>query len=179
MPEEEQSALVIFVPAANSFLTAVDETWNDGDEMQGIPAHLTLLYPFMPPGLIDAQILAELQELFASHHSINSSLKLGWFGREVLLLEPEDPEPFVSLTKALVARWPEYPHYNGEYDEIVPHVTIANGSEPDLVTFVDQIQASLPLVVSFTEASLCVGVPPHMPARAAFALGSTAIGPSE
>jgi len=48
--------------------------------------------------------------------------------REVPLLVPEDPSPFVRMTRAVVRRWPEYPDYSGQHPEIQPHVSLAYGN---------------------------------------------------
>jgi len=44
---------------------------------------------------------------------------------EILWLAPEPPEPFVAMTEAVVARFPDYPPYGGIHERIVPHLTVA------------------------------------------------------
>ena len=49
----------------------------------------------------------------------------------VLYLAPEPAAPFVELTQAIAARWPDHQPYGGEFDSVVPHVTVVNGvAEP-------------------------------------------------
>jgi len=38
----------------------------DANAPLGIPAHITVLFPFMPPGAIDAAVLDQLEHLFAA-----------------------------------------------------------------------------------------------------------------
>ena len=99
-----------------------------------VPAHVTVLYPFVPaPRLTDADIeglrqLAEVTEPFPMNLAI-----VGRFP-EVLYLKPERAASLrlVSLTEALAARWPSFPPYGGRFTAIVPHLTIYEGrSEPE------------------------------------------------
>ena len=50
----------------------------------------------MPPALIDGKVLTELALLFVGFPAFDLSLRLGWFGREVLLLVPEDPGHMIA-----------------------------------------------------------------------------------
>src|SRR6478752_1883917 len=58
----------------------------------GVPAHFTVLYPFLPPHLIDDAVLEHLGSLFAKVPSFDVSLThTSWFGEHVLWLGPDDP----------------------------------------------------------------------------------------
>jgi hypothetical protein len=74
----------------------------------------------------------------------------------VLYLAPEPPRPFVRLTKALVAEYPEYPPYAGEVslDEIVPHLTVAEGDAPLLDEAEHEIEQLLPIGAEAREVVL-------------------------
>ena len=83
-----ETALVIPVPAAEPL-----GPWT-GDR-EGVPAHLTLLYPFAPPGLIDD---GSLVELFSSFEPFDYRLvELRSFDDGTVYLAPEPAEPFVRL----------------------------------------------------------------------------------
>jgi hypothetical protein len=84
-----QTALIVPVPAAEPVVgrhrAALDRvaSW-------GIPAHLTVLYPFLPPPQVGAPVRAALRTLFAGFASFEVELsRVAWFGSEVLWLAPE------------------------------------------------------------------------------------------
>jgi hypothetical protein len=54
-----------------------------------------------------------------------------------LYLRPDPGEPFVALTEALARASPDFPPYAGEFDDIVPHVTVAQG-DTDVLAAVDR-----------------------------------------
>ena len=51
----------------------------------GVPAHITVLYPFLPPAEISEPLLASLGRLFAGFAAFEFTLdRVGWFGGEVV-----------------------------------------------------------------------------------------------
>jgi 2'-5' RNA ligase len=88
----------------------------------GVPPHVTLLVPAPP----DADGAAESLASFAPF-----DVTFARFGRfpGTLWLAPEPAEPFVELTKSLLARFPGHEPYGGQFAGITPHVTIAQGEE--------------------------------------------------
>ena len=170
MPEEDQSVLAISLPQADNVLSYVRSRFRGEVPPVGAPAHITLLYPWMPPALIDEKVLTELASLFAGFPMFDFSLKLGWFGCEVLLLVPEYPTPFIRLTKAIVRRWPEFPYYSGEHDDIEPHVTLAYGDESSLSGLAAEVAGQVPVRVRTSSIGLSIGQPGHMIVRAEFSL---------
>jgi hypothetical protein len=171
--DEDQSVLAIPVPQADGILSHVRSSFSGEVPPAGSPAHITLLYPWMPPASIDDNVLAELSSLFAAFPAFDFILKQGWFGREVLLLVPADARPFVSLTEAIVHRWPEYPYYGGEYDEIEPHISLAYGDEAGLSGLAAEVTHQLPVQVHAPFVDLSTGEPGHMVTRAKFPLNAT------
>lgn len=124
--EPGQTALVALFPAAD----AVVQGWraeHDAAAARGVPAHVTVLFPFLPAERITDHDLSELRAIFAAQQAFE--VKFGSCGRfpDLLYLAPEPAEPFRALTRAVTARWPEAPPYGGAYDEVVPHLTVANG----------------------------------------------------
>jgi 2'-5' RNA ligase len=94
----------------------------------GIPAHITLLFPFVPAEQLDEQLFADLRDLFAAQPAISFSLtRVVEFPDETLWLTPEPAEPFGRLTELIFERYPEYPPYEGIHDEVIPHLTITSG----------------------------------------------------
>jgi hypothetical protein len=59
-----ESALIIEVPEAEPAVHRYREHL-DANAPRGIPAHITVLAPFMPPQMINTSVLTRLGQLFA------------------------------------------------------------------------------------------------------------------
>ncbi len=121
--EGSTTALVVPVQVA-------DELREDSAREAGMPAHVTVLHPFLRSRKLDAQAERALSETVERLPPFDFALaELGSFPK-VVYLAPQPAEPFVALTEAIVARWPEHKPYGGAFEQIVPHVTIAYADEP-------------------------------------------------
>jgi 2'-5' RNA ligase len=163
--------LVAVVPAAQAIYEAWRERW---DPAPGIPAHVTLLFPFRPAALVDNALLDDLRDFFAGAAPFDAEFPRVAFFEEVAYLAPEPAEPFVELTLALVERYGYLP-YGEDFDEIVPHLTIVNRSPPELLEEVGRsLAGQLPVRTRVTEATLLEeGADGVWRTRAAFTLGSS------
>ena len=170
MPREDRSVIAISLPETDNVLSYVRSRYTGEVPPVGVPAHLTLHFPWMPPTRINERTIAELTSLFSGFPLFDITLELGWFGTEVLLLVPRDPVPLIRLTKAIINRWPEFPYYGGEYDNIEPHVTLAYGDEPSLSKLAAEIADQVPIRVRASTVDLSIGQPGHMVVRARFSL---------
>jgi hypothetical protein len=122
-----ESVLLVEVPAAEAAVH-----WHrqrlDANASLGIPAHVTVLSPFMPPQMISSLVLAELERLFAVHRRFHFQLAAtGWFGEDVLWLAPTDPAPFRALTDSVYRAFPAFPPFGGQHEVLIPHLTIGHG----------------------------------------------------
>jgi 2'-5' RNA ligase len=97
----------------------------------GVPAHITLIYPFLPAHLLDASVRRRVARALASHPPFRIRLAgvRRWPNSHYLAVEPV--LPFEAIVGSLVEAFPEYPPYAGEF-EYVPHVTIAEGDDRSL-----------------------------------------------
>jgi 2'-5' RNA ligase len=97
----------------------------------GIPLHVTLLFPFVPPETLEDDVLWSLEEFFAARAALKLSLvELGEFPGVVYAV----PEPGADLkgwVADLLERFPEYPPYGGEFADVVPHATLGTWERPD------------------------------------------------
>jgi hypothetical protein len=89
-----------------------------------VPSHVTILYPFVPAaGLVPAvrEVLAEIARKVEPF-----DVRFEEVGRfpGVVYLAPEPAGPLSGLTQAVHARFPDYPPYEGEFAEVIPHLTI-------------------------------------------------------
>jgi len=81
----------------------------------------------MPPALIDEAVLQLLTRVFATAPQFEHRLvRTSWFGDDILWLAPEDESPFHSLTDAVQRKFPDYPPFGGQFENVVPHLTIAD-----------------------------------------------------
>jgi 2'-5' RNA ligase len=123
-----RSALIIAVPEAEPLVGDWRERYDTA--RLGIPAHVTLLFPFVAAERLDDEIHEQLQELFAAQQAFSFSLtRLMDFPDETLWLAPEPAEPFRRLTELIFEKYPAYPPYEGIHDEVIPHLTVAVGGK--------------------------------------------------
>jgi 2'-5' RNA ligase len=140
MPE---TAVVVLIPELE-LLIGEWRRRGTGDGARGMPAHVTLIYPFADTSALDCP-LKKLSRVFAAFEPFDVTVaKAGRFPG-LLYLRPEPPEQFVAMTEAIVDAFPEFPPYGGEFDEIVPHVTVAQADEDLLVMIEADLAAKLPV----------------------------------
>lgn len=90
----------------------------------GVPPHVTLLIP-APPDLEGAvTALTEFSPFDVTFAQLDRFPGTLW-------LAPEPSEPFVAMTEALGRQFPEHPPYNGMFETIRPHLTVAQGDDLD------------------------------------------------
>ena len=153
------SAVVVLVPEAEAAIGA----WRaelDPAAVLGVPAHVTLMYPFASPDAIDAGVTAKLTAALGESRAFEYSLEsVEWFGDEVVWLAPVPAQPFIDMTRALVRAFPQFPRYGGAHgDEIVPHVTIGEGSPgARMAEAARDVAPKLPIPATADEVALIVG----------------------
>jgi 2'-5' RNA ligase len=137
--ERGETALLIPVPEAEPLILPWQRTY-DPASATGVPSHITLIYPFLPPERLEPALIDDLRSIFT--RSAPFSFVLNGFDRfpGVLFLTPEPSQPFVALIEALVARVPEAPPYGGAHETIIPHLTVVHHDDPKLL---GQIAAAL------------------------------------
>lgn len=117
------SALVILVPEAEPLVAPIREEY-DPSAAKGMPAHITVLYPFKTPETIDDGVRATLSDYFRSFQAFQFSLTGTLKFPTALCLSPEPVDPFVKLTEGLEKIYPECPPYGASFSGIVPHLTV-------------------------------------------------------
>ena len=158
MEAATDSAVLVTVPAAEP-IVGPHRARFDWAAARGVPAHVTVLYPFVPPAAIDGAVHESLAAAVATVPRFRAGFEAtGWFGTEVLWLAPEPAERFRALTSAVMAAFPGYLPYGGEFDEIVPHLTVADDGEPEQLRAVEaQVRERLPIGLDVTAAELWCG----------------------
>jgi 2'-5' RNA ligase len=154
------TALVVAVPEAPEAVAAWMERASCSKPSNGVPPHITVLTPFMPPEALDERVATELRELFARFAPFRFTLTRCARFPQALYVEPDPPEPFVALTRAIVARYPEYPPYEGAFDAVIPHLTVAEGPASVLDAAQTDVEPQLPVAARADEVVLLEEVEP-------------------
>jgi uncharacterized protein YndB with AHSA1/START domain/2'-5' RNA ligase len=125
-----ESALIVRVPEAEPHVAHWRSRF-DPAAGQGVPAHITVLFPFVPPDAIDADVLASVCSAIADARPF--AFRLASIERfpGVVYLAPDPSAPFVELTNRIVRRFPAHLPYGGQFDAVVPHLTVAHASGDD------------------------------------------------
>jgi 2'-5' RNA ligase len=135
----------------------------DPSAAQGIPAHVTLIYPFMPVDALDVDVRIKLRRIIEREPSFTVRFHQVSRFPNVVYLAPDPPEPFRRLTAALAQEFPDYPPYDGVYDEVIPHLTVAQDVAADYYAAAEHaLPAALPVQDIVREAWL-IGHRPEQP----------------
>ncbi len=101
------------------------------NDLNLVPPHVTVAFPFLPLGEVTGEVVARLRSYFASVPAFDYDLStLRWFGDEVCYLHPTQAERFRDLTLALQRDYPHFLPYDGQFEEVVPHVTLSAHGTP-------------------------------------------------
>jgi 2'-5' RNA ligase len=118
-----QTGLVLSLPV----LAPALRSWRRRDPAarNGMPPHVTLLHPFMDSRAFDDDARARVAAALAGAAPIELTFdRVGRFPGGVWL-EMAAPEPVKALIMALVGAFPDWPPFGGAFDELIPHLTVA------------------------------------------------------
>jgi len=111
---------------------------------RGVPAHVTVLFPFRMPTALDPPTRGHLAEIAAAFEPFEVRFeRVGRFPT-VVYLAPDPSEPFSALTQALAARFPDHPPYEGAFDVVIPHLTITEAADTALDAIAEEAAQHLP-----------------------------------
>jgi len=158
--EPTQTALIVAVPeaepAVGRFRFALDHAagW-------GVPAHVTVLYPFLPPEQITDDVLTALGQVIEAVTRFEVMFTdVRWFENNVVWLAPQPDDGFRRLTTAVWQRFPEAPPYAGAHAEAVPHLTIGHDAPVSVLRHAgESVRAHLPIRASVEAVRLIAGAP--------------------
>lgn len=120
-----RSALIVAVPEAEPIVGEWRLRYDNA--RLGIPAHVTLIFPFAPAEQLGETLFDELRTLFAARPAFSFSLTgLAEFPDQTIWLTPEPANPFRELTELILDRYPDYPPYEGIHETVIPHLTITS-----------------------------------------------------
>lgn len=122
-----ETALVVLVPSAEEHILDLRRSLNT----MAMPAHVTVLYPFVRRSSLTSDVVSRLRRTLSEVEPFTFVLsEVGWFEERVLYLVPTPTAPFKEMTQLLADAFPSYKPYRGEFTEIVPHLTVAEGANP-------------------------------------------------
>ena len=148
-PDERRTALLIEVPVE----ARVDEFRQRhlaATVARGLPAHVTVLFPFASATDVDARLRAEVEEHFRTITAFTAELtRVDHFDAHVWLA-PEPHDRFSALLTETHARFPQFPPYGDAFTEPVPHLTIAEaGAGESVDDLVEQAEHELGVGLPF------------------------------
>jgi hypothetical protein len=156
--EHEESALLLRCPAAEP-VVGPSRARLDRAAGVGVPAHVTVTYPFRPPALLTEEDHRRLAETVAARPSFTlTGASTAWFGESVVFVELTGRAAVVGLIEAVEAAFPEFPPYAGAFSEVVPHLTVGHDHDVAELRAAEQtVLARLPFTQVVTEVELWCG----------------------
>jgi 2'-5' RNA ligase len=160
--EITSSAIVVAVPDAEPRVGVLRAAL-DPSAARGVPAHLTIMFQFVPPAHIDDGVLAALGEVLAAAPAFEIEFSgVAWFGEDVVWWAPDPAAPFVALTHAVADRFGLRPYEGAHGDNVGPHLTIGHGAPLDQLRkaadeVADEVAAGPPVQTTVRSASLMTG----------------------
>jgi 2'-5' RNA ligase len=140
MPE---TALITRVPEAEQYISRYRDRY-DPSARRNVPAHVTILYPFMDPALVTDEVRARLRRVAAAVPRFSYRIARTERFPVALYLAPDPDRPYSALIDGVFAEFPDYPPFEGKFDTIVPHITVAHGDEPLLCEIDVALRIALP-----------------------------------
>jgi 2'-5' RNA ligase len=157
-----QTAVLVLVPETEHAV-AEHRAHLDMAASWGVPAHLSVVYPFVPPSEVDDDVLSRLAAAVGPVPAFDCTFaRTKWFGDDVLWLAPEPDGPFRRLISAVVGEFPNHLPYGGVHEEPVPHLTVGElrlGSAAELVAAERAVGAQLPISARVDRVVLLAGRP--------------------
>jgi 2'-5' RNA ligase len=153
-----ETAIVVVVPEAEPAVDLVRRR-HAATGAEGMPAHITLLYPFIDSNLLVCGRIARLRDCLASFAPFDGELdRIARFQRSteaILWLAPRPSDRFVAMIEALRAAFPQNPPYGGEFESLIPHLTVAISGDPDVLASIEvELTDRLPIPIRVEAVTL-------------------------
>lgn len=136
------SAIIVRValPAALERIRRLD----DHAAADGIPAHVTLLFPFLPVARLEPSIRSDLARIASDVEPFEVRFaRVGRFPGAVYLV-PEPAAPFAALTRGIAETFPTHPPYGGAFGDVIPHLTLTESGATRLDDIAAMAEPHLP-----------------------------------
>jgi 2'-5' RNA ligase len=140
----------------------------------GTPAHVTVLFPWIPPAELTESDLDAVGQLAKDWQPFEVCFaQFRTFEDDgVLYLAPEPADPFSALTDDVCTVWPEYPPYEGAIEEVIPHLTVASTADAQQAADIRAaVDPSLPVRSTAAELTVIEVIDGRCRVRRSFPLG--------
>ena len=156
--EATESAVIVPVPEAEPLVGKFRASLDRSAEW-GVPAHVTIIYPFLAPDRLGSEELRRLRDAVASVSPFDVVFpQVRWFAKTVVWLAPEPPDGFRALINAVWSAFPDCPPYGGAFAASVPHLTVGRDADLEAMSAAGgAVSARLPLSASVSAACLLQG----------------------
>jgi 2'-5' RNA ligase len=151
---------VVLVPALDAGLLVRQlRMEHDPSAAAGVPPHLTLMFPFLPPHDLSAQRIDALERLISGAMAFDFTLThVSEFDQGVVYLVPAPAAPFADLTREIGKQFELLPYGGAFGKDPVVHLTVAVQASPSVRNrIVDRLGPELPISLQAEEAWLMVG----------------------
>ncbi|MER7701530.1 2'-5' RNA ligase family protein [Kitasatospora sp. NPDC097605] len=168
--EAGRTGLIVRIPEAETAVRSWRERL-DPSARAGVPAHVTVLFPFLAEARLDSLVCAAVAAVLDGHPAF--AVRFASFGRfpGILYLAPEPDGRLRRLTEAIADRWPEAPPFGGRFPDVVPHLTVAHHEDEGVLARAEaDVAALLPVTARVTAVDLVVHDGTAWRARASFPL---------
>ena len=149
MAGRARPATCLIVPVLDAEPVIARWLGTDRVDFDGVPLHVTVMYPFLPVralGPAEEQHIAELARGMAPFGFALAGLRRF---PGVQYLAPEPARAFAALTERIQRQWPSCQPYGGAYDTVIPHMTVTFGDDPPADEAV--LERDLPIRTRATE----------------------------
>jgi hypothetical protein len=124
---EGDSALLVAIAEAEPVVGSL-RLAHDAVAADGVPAHVTVLYPFVPRDQLTGEVRRATTDVFSAIPAFAYRFdQVGRFGDTTVFLAPLPASLFSRLTEAAHDRWPDHPPYGGVIEVVIPHLTVGDG----------------------------------------------------
>jgi 2'-5' RNA ligase len=155
-----ESAIIVPVAAAEPAVGRYRQVL-DHSALWGVPAHITVLYPFVAPDRMNASTMDAVRAAVGDVRAFECVFRqIKWFRDDVVWLAPEPAQPFRTLTDAVWRRFPHYPPYGGAYPDVIPHLTVGSTRRGNLASLrraATDLQAALPITAWIDRVQVMAG----------------------
>jgi 2'-5' RNA ligase len=148
------SAVIVRVPVPRP-LERLRRRWDRAARL-GVPAHVTVLFPFLHPADLSLDIRRELAAVAERHEPFRVRFERVGRWPAVVFLAPDPAEPLARLTHELAGCFPDYPPYGGAFDEVVPHLTVTENADAPLDAIAREADEILPFEHAITSLAVLV-----------------------
>jgi 2'-5' RNA ligase len=156
--QELETAVVLVLSQFSPELTALHAEYHPAADARGIPLHITLLSPFVPPRALTESVIAMLRTFFAERAPLSFELARIDAFPDAVYAAPEPAAELIDLINELALEFPETPPYGGAFAQPIPHATLAEPTEGEEERTAETLRGAaaslLPVPCEVTYASL-------------------------